>query len=38
MRTKSHKAENACERFHKIEIDDVTDDAIFVDIQFDYGS
>ena len=38
MRTKSHKAENARERFHKIEIDDVTDDAIFVDIQFDYGS
>ena len=43
MRTKSHKAEDWYERFHKVEInDDVYErfesEAFFIDIHFDYGS
>ena len=37
FKTKSHKVENWYERYHRVNID-VTDEAIFIDIEYDYGS
>ena len=37
FKTKSHKVENWYERFHRVNID-VTDEAIFIDIEYDYGT